>query len=250
MRTLLVLLGLAVITPIAAQQQAQPPTALPNKPDSFRFVVIGNSGTGDQAQAQLAQQLVRLRERFKYDYVVMLGGNIQGGERPQDYMKKFETPFKPLLDAGVKFHAALGRDDSRDQRFYKHFNMGGEHYYVFSPVPEVQLFALESTYPSPEQIQWLEQELGTSKSRWKIAFFEALVDPFHPPLLKHHVNLAVTGEERSGNQSQPGSGLKHLAAGPNRFLAIEIVGDELFYNAISPAGETVATGKILVSRKP
>ena len=59
----------------------------------------------------------------------MVGDNIYGSERPQDFVKKFEPPYKPLLDAGVKFYASLGNHDAREQRFYKLFNMDGKLYY-------------------------------------------------------------------------------------------------------------------------
>ena len=45
----------------------------------------------------------------------MLGiDNLYGGDSPRDYQRKFELPYKPLLDAGVKFYAALGNHDSRN----------------------------------------------------------------------------------------------------------------------------------------
>ena len=73
---------------------------------------------------------------------------------------KFEEPYKALLDDGVKFYACLGNHDSREQRFYKLFNMDGKLYYSFkAPKENVRFFALDSTYPVPEQIDWLEKEL-------------------------------------------------------------------------------------------
>ena len=84
-------------------------------------------------QYQLAEQMAILHGRFKYELVVLVGDNLYGAERPQDFQKKFEVPYKPLLDAGVKFYASLGNHDAREQRFYKLFNMGGKLYYTFSP---------------------------------------------------------------------------------------------------------------------
>ena len=48
-------------------------------------------------------------------------------------VRKFEEPYKPLLDADVKFYASLGNHDDPTQRFYKPFNMNGERYYSFKP---------------------------------------------------------------------------------------------------------------------
>src|SRR4029078_6905162 len=151
--------------------EGQPSTeavgALPNKEGSLKFGVLGDFGTGASSQYQLAEQMAKLYARFKYQLVVLVGDNLYGSERPQDFQKKFELPYKALLDDGVKFSASLGNNDAREQRYYKLFNMDGKLYYSFSPMPNIRFFALESTYPVPEQIQWLENELKASSSDWK-----------------------------------------------------------------------------------
>jgi hypothetical protein len=110
----------------ADAQGNEPAVRLPNKADSFRFAVLGDAGTGEKAQYGLADQMAALHDRFKYHTVLLLGGNLQGSERPQDVRKKFEVPYKRLLDQGVKFYASLGNEDAREQRFYKPFNMAGD----------------------------------------------------------------------------------------------------------------------------
>ena len=139
---------------VAAQSSAEPTVPLPNKDGSFKFGVLGDFGTGNRPQYELADQMAKFHQRFKYELVVLVGDNLYGSERPQDFANKFELPYKPLLDAGVKFYASLGNHDAREQRAYKLFNMDGKLYYTFNPKPNVRLFALESTYPTPEQIQW------------------------------------------------------------------------------------------------
>ena len=138
-------------------QAPQPAGALaltvPNKEDSLKFAVLGDFGTGSKQQYQLAEQMKLVHDRFPYDMVALVGDNLYGSERPQDFKKKFETPYKPLLDAGVKFYASLGNHDAREQRYYKQFNMDGKLYYSFkAPRQNVRFFAFESTYPEPEQI--------------------------------------------------------------------------------------------------
>src|SRR5437870_12188418 len=84
------------VTVQAMQAPAESPVALPNKDGSLKFCVLGDFGTGARPQYQLAEQMATLRGRFKYDLVVLVGDNIYGSERPQDFQKKFEIPYKPL----------------------------------------------------------------------------------------------------------------------------------------------------------
>ena len=108
--------------------------ALPNGLQSFKFAVIGDSGRGWAPQHEVARRMARYRERFAYPLVLMLGDNIyEGPATPDDYRRKFEEPYRTLLDAGVRFQAVLGNHDDRAQRFYAPFNMGGERYYTFEP---------------------------------------------------------------------------------------------------------------------
>jgi hypothetical protein len=262
-----------------AQAPAQPAVALPNQDGSFKFMVLGDFGTGDREQYELGGQMASLHNRFKFDTAVLVGDNLYGSERPQDFEKKFERPYKPLLDAGVKFYASLGNHDSREQRYYKLFNMEGKLYYSFSPKPDVRFFALESTYPVPEQIEWLEKELSSSGSRWKIVFFHhplyssgdrhgsdiRLRAVLEPLFLKYNVSLVLTGHDHFYERVTPQKGIAYFVVGSGgklrrgnidrdsgltargfdtdlAFLACEITGDQLYFNAISRTGQTVDSG--------
>ncbi len=126
--------------------------------------MLGDFGTGNRQQYELGAQMAKVHAQFPFELVITVGDNIYGGERPQDFKKKFEDPYKPLLDAGVKFYASLGNHDAREQSHYKLFNMDGRTYYTFkAPKQDVRFFALESDYPTPEQIEWLEKELKRSR---------------------------------------------------------------------------------------
>ena len=60
-----------------------------------------------------------------FDAVLMLGDNNYGDGSPESYRVRFEEPYKPLLDAGVRFYAARGNHDAGAQWNYPLFNMGG-----------------------------------------------------------------------------------------------------------------------------
>ena len=279
--------ALLLLTTFAGQQPAPstPATALPNKSGSLKFAVLGDFGTGDRTQIELAQQMAAVHNRFKYELVVLVGDNIYGSERPQDFKRKFEDPYKPLLDAGVKFYASLGNHDAREQRYYKLFNMDGRLYYTFSPKPDVRFFVLESTYPVPEQIAWLEKELQTSGSDWKIAVFHhplyssgerhgsdlKLRDVLEPLFIKYNVSLVLTGHDHFYERVKPQKGIAYFVVGSGGrlregnidsstgltaggfdsdlvFLAAEIAGDEMYFNAVSRQGAIVDSG-MLTRRK-
>lgn len=265
----------------AMQPAAELPVSLPNKDESLKFCVLGDFGTGSQAQYQLAAQMAALHNRFKYDFVVLVGDNLYGSERPQDFQKKFEVPYKPLLDAGVKFYASLGNHDAREQRFYKLFNMEGKLYYEFRPKPNIQFFALDSTYPEPEQIRWVEKELAASHADWKIVFFHhplyssgdrhgsdfRLRDVLEPLFLKNNVSVVLNGHDHFYERVQPQKGITYFVVGSGGqlragnidktsgitakgfdtdlvFMAAEISGDQMYFNAIARLGQTVDSGVI------
>jgi len=276
----------ARVTRLEAQQSpAASLVVLPNRAGSLKFAVLGDFGNGTPAQYELAEQMAKLRVRFKYDTVVLSGDNLIGSERPQDFKIKFELPYKPLLDAGVKFYASLGNHDAREQRFYKLFNMGGHLYYTFSPRPDVCFFMLETTYPTPEQFAWLEKELQASTSTWKIAVFHhplyssgdrhgsdlRLREVLEPFFVKYNVSVAFTGHDHFYERVKPQKGITYFVVGSGgqlrvgnidrgssitakgfdtdqAFMAVEITGDEMYFNAISRLGQTVDSG-VLTRRK-
>ena len=142
-RVLLSILLCALAGPLTAQD-----LKLPMKNGSVKFAVLGDTGTGGSDQVAVGKTAAAYRARFPFDFALLLGDNLYGGEGPRDYARKFEVPFKPLLDAGVKFYAALGNHDDPNQRSYKLFNMNGERYYTFKPslTNPVRFFALDSNY--------------------------------------------------------------------------------------------------------
>jgi 3',5'-cyclic AMP phosphodiesterase CpdA len=266
-------------TPAAA---APIPLTLPNRPDSLKFAVLGDFGTGSKEQYALAAQMKRVHDMFAFELVILVGDNLYGSERPQDFQKKFEIPYKPLLDGGVKFYASLGNHDANEQRFYKLFNMDGKTYYSFkAPKQDVRFFALESTYMDPQQVAWIEKELKDSKEDWKIPYFHhppyssgdrhgsdaRLREVLEPLFLKYSVSVVFTGHDHFYERVKPQNGIVYFVVGSGgqlrkgnmdrrssltaagndteqTFLAAEISGDEMAFNAVSRTGKVVDSGVI------
>jgi hypothetical protein len=114
-------------TTAAVADDTRPPVAK----DSVKFLVIGDSGTGDRAEFEVATQTWKSHDVFPYEFAIMLGDNMYGSERPQDFAHKFEEPYKTHLDAKLPFYAALGNHDDPNQRYYKPFGMGGQRFYSY-----------------------------------------------------------------------------------------------------------------------
>src|ERR1700686_2929110 len=66
---------------------------LPVKSGSVRFAAIGDMGTGEPAQYQVAQRMLEFHQKFPFNFTIMLGDNIYGGKTPGDLQKKFELPY-------------------------------------------------------------------------------------------------------------------------------------------------------------
>jgi 3',5'-cyclic AMP phosphodiesterase CpdA len=271
----------------APQAAAASIVTLPNQSGSLKFTVLGDFGTAEPPEYELAAQMVKFWAGFKVDFVVTVGDNLYGAERPQDFKSKFEDPYKPMLDAGVKFYAALGNHDARAQRYYKPFNMDGKLYYSLkAPKQSVRFFMLDSTYPVPEQIVWLEKELKGSNDDWKIVVFHhpiyssggrhgsdlKLRETLEPLFIKYNVSVVLTGHDHFYERIKPQHGIAHFVVGcggqlavgdidknstitakgfdtDRAFLAIEISGDKMYFNAISREGRVVDSGTI-ERRKP
>ena len=221
------------------------------------------------------------RAGFPFEFVLMLGDNLYGGGSPRDFEKKFSLPYKPVLDAGVPFYAALGNhDDPAIQTRYKPFNMNGERYYSFTKGP-AEFFVLDSSYMTPQQTRWLEKALSDSNAKWKIAYMhhpiyssgkrhgsDVQLRAFIEPLfIKYGVSVALAGHEHFYERMRPQKGVAYFTAGSAGklregniqhgplfeagfdtdlcFMLMEISGDELHFQVISRLGATVDKGVVM-----
>jgi hypothetical protein len=277
----------ALTAPQAQAPAAAPLTPLPNKEGSLKFAVLGDFGTGKKEQYDLGTQMAKVREQFPFEFVVTVGDNIYGGESARDFQQKFELPYKLLLDAKVKFYASLGNHDSRQQARYAPFNMDGQTYYTFkAPHEDVRFFALESDYLNPTQLAWLEKELESSNEDWKIPYFHHPLyssadrhgsdtsrrKVLEPLFVKYGVSVVLAGHDHVYERTKPQNGIVHFVVGSGgqlrrgnlderspimaagndtiqAFMAAEISGDEMTFNAISRTGQVIDSGVIVRRRQ-
>lgn len=269
------------------ESRANQPFALtlPNKEGAVRFLVIGDTGTGTDQQQELAKVMLRYRQTFPFEFVLMLGDNMYGSEKAADYKKKFEDIYRPLLDQKVKFYAALGNHDESNQRFYELFNMEGEEYYRFNK-GNASFYSLNSNYMDKKQVDWLNEKLAADTAKWKIVFFHhppyssggkhgsdtKLRQIVEPIFLKYGVNVVFAGHEHFYERLKPQNGIYYFISGSGgklrkgdvkkgspltakaydndmSFMLIEVDDNEMHFQVISRSGDTVDSGVVQHQRK-
>lgn len=270
---------------VAARASSPLKLTLPLKEGSLRFAVIGDTGTGTKKQYELAEVMNQYRNVFPFEFVLMLGDNMYGGEKPKDFETKFSNVYKPLLDAKVKFFATLGNHDMPLQINYTHFNMDGKEYYRFKK-GNVAFYSLNSNYMDAKQVKWLEGELGKDTSEWKVCFFhhppyssagkhgsdKQLREVVEPIFVRHGVNVVLTGHDHVYEKIKPQKGIYYFVSGAGgklrsgdlkdtssltdkgydrdmHFMLFEVVGDQMYYQVISRTGQTVDSGVMARQKK-
>ena len=253
--------------------------SLPNAPNSVKFAVIGDAGTGDSPHDEIANQMAQFHRKFAFDRVIMLGDNIYGGQGPQDLVKKFSKPYQALLDSGVKFYASLGNHDDPANRKYPLWNMDGNQYYSHA-TKNVRFFALDSNQVDRRELAWLENALKSATEEWKICYFHhpiysdggthgSSVDVrvlFEPLFVAQGVSVVFAGHDHIYERLTPQKGILYFVEGASgqlrrgdtrrsamtaqafdqdlSFMLVEIDGNRLSFQVVSRTGATVDSGSV------
>jgi predicted phosphodiesterase len=259
-------------------------SALPNGPGSLKFVVIGDFGTGERPQYELAAQMASIRARFRFDTVITTGDNILGRQDDaSDFIAKFDRPFGPLLRAGVRFYASLGNHDKPTNRFYAPWNMNGLRYYTYVK-EDVRFLALDTNVLDRAQLAWIERTLRGSTNGWTICYFHhplysdgkqhgSALDLrviLEPIFMRYRVDLVFSGHDHIYERLEPQQGISYFVVGAGGRLGkgdtrpsattaawfdqdlsvmlVEVAGDELLFETVSRTGVTVDSG--VIRRRP
>jgi predicted phosphodiesterase len=197
-----------------------------------RFAVLGDFGTGERDEYNVAAQMLEVHRRSPFDLVLACGDNIYPNGSARYFVKNFEEPFAGLLKEHVKFYAVLGNHDVEvgrdDQLHYPLFNMNGSNYYTISRGNGfVDFFMLDTTNCDSTQITWLENSLRTSRAMWKVA---AMHHPLYssgkkhgsdlplrkllePLFIRYHVQVVFAGHDHVYERTKPQQGIQYFITG-------------------------------------
>jgi hypothetical protein len=184
----------------------------PVRTQRLTFFVIGDYGTGNSRQREIARAMLREFERRNSTdspvrFVITVGDNIysdvnlgyfssNSGSKDRDWKGKFFEPYRDLIRQ-IPFYPTLGNHDGNatenrgDLAVYldNFFFPGAKpaRWYRFSFGGLADFFALDSTenttaghaapafLPGGDQSRWLGEALPASAAPWKIPYFH------HPP---------------------------------------------------------------------
>lgn len=170
---------------------ARPGPAPPNGPGQVRFAVIGDYGTGGQAEADVAA----LVHSWSPEFIITTGDNNypDGAASTIDpnigqYYHDFIAPYTGSYGVGAAsnaFFPALGNHDwvtAGAAPYLAFFTLpGNERYYDLVRGP-VHFFAIDSDPSEPDgigsasvQAQWLQAGLAAAGEPWKLVYMH------HPP---------------------------------------------------------------------
>jgi predicted MPP superfamily phosphohydrolase len=225
------LLSIATITAGAAIMPRAIFGATPAK-NKIKFIAIGDFGTGDDNQSQIANLMLRDHKTSPLDFVIAVGDNIYPDGGGRHFEKKFARPYAGLIRDGVKFHAVLGNHDVEDGRGdqcqYPLFNMNGQCYYTVKQGDGLaEFFMIDSTAFDMTQAGWLEGVLKESTAKWKIAVFHhpiyssaekhgsnfGLRRSIEPLLTRYGVNVVLSGHDHTYERVKPQQGVQYFVTG-------------------------------------
>lgn len=230
--------------------QSGAPIPLPSQEpegDEFRFAAIGDSGTGGREQYKLAERLLKVQARTKFNLLLFLGDNIYESGSPKGVENKFIKPYAPLFFRGVEFRGVIGNHDALNENGVVLqqliFGMGVKTFYSFSKEDDlVEFFALDSTLLTSDkdhalsqvQLGWLESALSGSKSRWRISFMHhpmyssakkhgvgssrqdemnRLRGMLEPLFVRYDVALSISGHDHVYERTKPQQGVQYFTSG-------------------------------------
>jgi predicted MPP superfamily phosphohydrolase len=260
--------------PTISARPAPPPAAL----NAVRFAVIGDNGTGDQPEFDVARQMVAYRAQVPFDFVLMLGDNLYGRPSAREFTDAFVRPYKPLLDGGVRFHAILGNHDAADNRLYPLFGMDGQRYYTWAR-DNTRFFGIDTNRLDDAQVVWLEHALKQSLEQWKIVYFHHAIYSdgkrhgsnielrvkLEPLFVRYGVNVVFSGHDHIYQRFKPQKGITYFVEGASgklrkgikvsaesavafdrdqSFMLVEIAGSELTFRTITRTGRVIDSGTI------
>ncbi|MCE3233932.1 MAG: metallophosphoesterase [Vampirovibrio sp.] len=158
----------------------------------FRFAVMGDAGTGDAAQYQVARQLSVWHRIAPFNTVMVLGDNVYPNGEPSLFQDRIARPYQDLFQRGVQFRPVRGNHDVKQgYGDWQSAYWGVPPFYNFKLGPpgyDIEFWGLDTNMLLPgtnpqdfanpflaqqkaaSQLAWLERTLASSTASMKVVY--------------------------------------------------------------------------------
>ncbi|HWC32805.1 MAG TPA: metallophosphoesterase [Actinomycetota bacterium] len=169
--TVVVLLILAVACPSAPPEPRGPVTARERVRGPLPFAVIGDFGTGEEAQHVVADALRRVARERRIPVLVTTGDNVYEDGNPDDFDDAWHEPYGWVERRGIDVVASLGNHDlGTDDGVPVMELLGMPNPWYARRYGDVEFFVLDSgALGAPAQLRFVADAMRRSKAPWKIA---------------------------------------------------------------------------------
>jgi hypothetical protein len=259
---------LPTLPPTQAVTSTSLPTATTEVP--LRFAVIGDYGSGNQNEANVAG----LVNSWSPEFVITVGDNNYPSGQPEtidanvgQFYHSYIEPYTGGYGEGAdqnRFFPTLGNHDydtNMAQSYFDYFALpGNERYYDFTWGP-VHFFALNSDPREPDgvasnstQAAWLQSVMAQSQAPWQVVYFHAApyssglhgsTDWMRWPFLEWGADAVLAGHDHDYERLSIG-GLPYIVNGLGGG-AIYPVGDPIDGSQVRYSGDH---GAMLVEATP
>lgn len=260
--------------PVVVKASETPvPTNTPTPDSMVRFAVIGDYGSGEQPEEDVAN----LVKSWEPDFVITTGDNNypDGSAATIDahvgrYYQAYIHPYVGEYGLGAdrnRFFPTLGNHDwdtERGQPYLDYFTLpGNEYYYDFTWGP-LHLFALDSDSRQPDgvgrsstQAAWLKEGLAGSTAIWKLVYLHVppyssgywgSIDWMRWPFVEWGATAVLSGHDHNYERVMRDGFpyfINGLGGGAIYPLGETIEGSEVRYNADYGAMLVEATDEML-----
>lgn len=153
----------------------------------IRVLAFGDFGDGGSGQRKVAAAMLQYHRQQPFDFGITLGDNFynKGMKNVDDprWRSRWDKLYDPL---GIQFYAILGNHDygfpgsPEAEILYSQkspsWRMPATQYTYAAG--SVQFFAIDTSVMTAHQLEWLQKELESSKSFWKVVYG-------HHPIYSH-----------------------------------------------------------------
>jgi 3',5'-cyclic AMP phosphodiesterase CpdA len=204
------------------------PAPVTRSDDVVRMVFVGDTGSGTDAQQEIADRIGDVDDENDLDWLVLLGDMIYEVGDPSLIPEVVVNPYRSSLDGTTRLIPVLGNHDigsGKGDEILKELGAPGAWYTIESNL--VTIVVLDSNRPDDQnQLTFLRSALATADSRWVMVVlhhppYSAGVhgsssdvrDAFAPLFEEYGVDLVFAGHDHDYQRSLPINGVTYVVSG-------------------------------------